>query len=182
MLIPFCNMCEEKCPAHTTRHFTDLGKLLGGHSAGLEVIPLTNGEVSTETHICDGCLNELMSKVVGKGEHTPAKKDISERESQLKAALLDVAKQQAQLNQNTMSLRAKEKDLAELNKGLSATIVERDKRIKVLETQLGTLPVKDERIKELEAQIASTQEQSAKVWKHVTAQATVRAVRAGGIR
>jgi hypothetical protein len=155
MLIPYCNMCEEKCslPA-TTRHFTDIGKLLGGHSAGLEVIPLTNGEVSPETHICDECLTELMSAALGDTDPALKQKTLDERESQLNNSEAALTERQAKLKKDFAELKAKEQKLIGHNQEF-----------------IGELAKRDERIKVLEAQVANLQASSAKVWKQATAQA-----------
>lgn len=175
MLIPFCNMCKEECTQVTTRHFTSIGNFVGGHSAGIEVIPLTNGEFSSETHICDGCLRKLMSAALGEADPTLNKNIIDERESKLDEAEADIVNRQGRLKKDLDKLKVKEQELAKRNQEFVDELAKREERIKVLETQVATLSKREERIKVLEAQVATFQSDSAKAWKYVTTQATMRA-------
>ncbi len=67
MLRSFCDKCGTECQSkHSgSRRFETLAMAASGKQLGLEIIPLFAKEASPVSHLCDGCIPELLEQVVG---------------------------------------------------------------------------------------------------------------------
>lgn len=159
MLVPFCSVCDQKCSSTetvTTRHFQRLGMLLGGQTAGLEIVPLTNGQFSENTHICNECFGKLILVALGETDPTLStkKKELEDKEKHLKGEEQIFSIRRQQFDAEVSLLEKRKRELLELERNVAGAITERDERIRVLEAQVNALNI-----------------EKSKLWRQATAQA-----------